>query len=741
MAGLHAYAPADARGKLSFAADDGFHGELKRRVLAYFARTGLDQRDSTRMLVKTAVLLLWFAASYALLVFAATTWWQGMLLSGSLALAMAGVGFGIQHDANHGAYSDRPGVNRVMGMTLDMLGASSYVWHFKHNISHHTYTNLAGADDDIDIGLLARLTPGQAHHRMHRWQHVYLWFLYGFLMPKWHFAYDFKNVARARIARQHFPRPQGWDLVQLVGGKAAFFTWALIVPALFHPWWLVLVGYLSTAFVLGVVLSVVFQVAHCVEEAAFPAPPPGTDRLVDAWAVHQVQTTVDFARGNRLLTWYLGGLNFQIEHHLFPRVCHVHYPRIAAIVQATCAERGIRYRAHETFTGALASHWRWLRRMGQPQPTPPAARAALGIDGNTGADARESIELLDGGAQAYPRMLAAIAQARRSVDLEVYAFAATGVGLRFVEALTQAAGRGVAVQVMIDGWGSARSGRAVAAALRRGGCAVHIYNRLLGLLVGRFGRNHRKVLLIDDQIAFVGGINIGDENVSQGARLGWADLALEIRGPQCAHLGQMIRREPRHAVESALRIYFSRRGGSRRLRRRYLKAFASARQHIRIAHGYFLPDRGVVRAIIAATRRGVQVQLLLAGRSDVPFARAATRSLHRELLAAGVHIHEWSDTILHAKVATIDGCRLLVGSFNLDPFSLANLEALVEVTDGRVVQQVEAWIEDRLTRSRPRTQVEASSRLQRWLLDRLGRTVARLADRLGRLMAGRGPRR
>ena len=357
------------------------------------------------------------------------------------------------------------------------------------------------------------------------------------------------------------------------------------------------------------------------------------------------------------------------------------------------------------------------------------------------ATAAESVLLLDGGGQAYPRMLLAIAQAKTSVHLQVYAFAPSGVGARFIEELARAASRGVVVEVQIDGWGSALGGRAVAAALHEAGCKVRIHNRLLAALIGRFGRNHRKVLIVDDEVAFVGGINIGDENVGEGVRVGWADLALEIRGPQCARLGQMIRREPHRPVNSSLRIYLCGLGGGWRLRRRYLEAFASARRRIDVAHGYFLPDRGVVRAESAAARRGVQVRLLLAGRSDVPFARAATRSLHRRLLAAGVTIHEWNGSVLHAKVATVDGRRLLVGSFNLDPFSLANLEALVEVDDTQVVEQGEAWIQDHFARSRPMTSVEASSRLRRWLLDPLGRFVVRLADACSRVIASRKRRK
>ncbi|MDH5670612.1 MAG: phospholipase D-like domain-containing protein [Myxococcales bacterium] len=374
-------------------------------------------------------------------------------------------------------------------------------------------------------------------------------------------------------------------------------------------------------------------------------------------------------------------------------------------------------------------------RIHHPEGT-PAGGGALKVEVTT-VPAKESVELLDGGNRAYPAMLSAIAHARTSVDLEVYTFAPLGVGARFVEALGNAARRGVAVRVVIDGWGSARRGRVVAKSLREVGCVVRIYHRLLALLVGRFGRNHRKLLIVDDEIAFLGGINIGDENVDKGAYLGWADLALAIRGPQCARLGAMIRREALGPVNSSLRIHLCGLGGGWRLRRRYIKMFADARSRIDIAHGYFLPDRGVVRAITSAARRGVQVRLLLAGRSDIPFARAAARSLYRRLLAAGVVIQEWNESVLHAKVATVDGHRLLLGSFNLDPFSLANLETLVEVNDHAVVQQTEAWIQEHMERSRTITSLEASSRLRRWLLDPLGRLVARLAGAISRVIVSR----
>lgn len=363
-------------------------------------------------------------------------------------------------------------------------------------------------------------------------------------------------------------------------------------------------------------------------------------------------------------------------------------------------------------------------------------RGALGMSSPRGI--AETVELLEGGTEAYPRMLQALECAQRRVHLEVYAFTPLGVGTQFIDALCRAAMRGVAVRVLIDGWGSASGGNAVVARLREMGCDARVYNRLRALFIGRFGRNHRKILLIDDEVAFLGGINIGDENVEgPDESEGWADLALEIRGPACLRLGQMIRREPWTALDSSLSIRLCGLGGGWRLRRRYVRAFAGAHSRIYIAHGYFLPDAGVVRAIVAAARRGVDVQLLLAGRSDVLLSRSVTTSLYHRLIAAGVHIHEWSASVLHAKVATIDGRHLLVGSFNLDPFSLANLEALVEVSDQAVVARGEAWIESRFARSRSITSMDADRPIRRWMLDPFGRVIARLADAIGRVIASR----
>jgi linoleoyl-CoA desaturase len=348
----------------TFEKDTGFYKALKHRIDHYFDATGLRRRDSPRMYVKTAVILLWFGTSYFLLVFAAREWWQGVVFAASLALATAGVGFSIQHDANHGSFSTRGGVNHLMGTTLDLLGASSYVWKWKHNIFHHTYTNLSGADDDINVGFFARLSPGQPHRRIHGLQQFYVWLLYGLLLIKWQFVDDFRDIARGRIADNPIPRPRRWALVEFLAGKAAFFGWALGLPMLLHPWWIVVLFYAATSFFVAVILSIVFQIAHCGDHASFPAV-PDSGQVANSWAAHEVESTVDFARRNRLLTWYLGGLNYQIEHHLFPKISHVHYPRLAPIVETTCAEFSVRYFAYDGLLRAVSSHWRWLREMGR----------------------------------------------------------------------------------------------------------------------------------------------------------------------------------------------------------------------------------------------------------------------------------------------------------------------------------------------------------------------------------------
>lgn len=363
------YRSLESGKRLTFGKNNGFQVELRRRVDEYFRSTGQPERDCPQMYVKTVILLLSFAALYVFLVFFAQAWWQALPLAILLGVVAAGIGFNIQHDGRHQAYSNSRWVNKLAGMTLDLIGGSSYTWHWQHDVFHHTYVNIQGHDPDIDIGVLGRLCPHQQRFSFHRWQHYYLWPLYGLVSIKWQLYSDFHNAIMGRIGEQQYPRPKGWELVIFLAGKAIFLTLAFGIPLFFHPIWVVLVFYAVAAIVSGMVLSIVFQLAHAVEEAGFPLPQEDTRQMDDAWAIHQVETTVDFARNSRIMCWLLGGLNFQVEHHLFPRICHIHYPAISPLVEETCREFGVKYKEHESFWAGVKSHFRWLRRMGMPEQT------------------------------------------------------------------------------------------------------------------------------------------------------------------------------------------------------------------------------------------------------------------------------------------------------------------------------------------------------------------------------------
>jgi linoleoyl-CoA desaturase len=351
--------------QVKFGKADGFMQALRTRIDVYFAETNQSKRDHPRMYLKTAVILTWLASAYVGLVFGGFTWPVCLGLAIALGVAMAAVGFNIQHDGGHGAYSKSPIVNNFMAFTLDVLGGSSFIWKRTHNIVHHSYTNVTGVDGDIDLGVLGRLSPHQPRFAYHRFQHLYLWILYGFITFKWQFRDDAMALIRGRVGETRVPRPRGWELAKLVTGKLLFFTLAFVVPLSLHSWQSVALFFFVASFAEGVLMSVVFQLAHVVEHAAFPEPEPGSMKIENSWAVHQVETTVDFARNSWLATWFTGGLNFQIEHHLFPQICHIHYPAISKIVEETSAEFGVSYHAHPTTSSAIRSHYNWLKKLGQ----------------------------------------------------------------------------------------------------------------------------------------------------------------------------------------------------------------------------------------------------------------------------------------------------------------------------------------------------------------------------------------
>ena len=330
------------------------------------------------MHAKTATILGWFALSYlALLLWGGASGWLAAALTLSVALAMAGVGFSVMHDANHGAYSRSPRVNWAWGLALDLVGASSYVWRFRHNVLHHTYPNIDGMDVAVDAGVLLRFAPTQRLRAFHRWQHVYAWPLYGLIAMKWWFVDDVVDVVRGRIGMFKLARPRGRELMAFVAGKAVFVAWSIAIPALVYRSGWVLLPFFIGALTLGIVLSTVFQLAHIMPDVEFHGTAPGGQRMATSWAEHQVRATVNFAPTNRLLGWYVGGLNYQIEHHLLPDVCHVHYPALAALVAEACRAHGVPYRTIPTLREAIAHHQGFLRALGSEGTRPSQVPAGL----------------------------------------------------------------------------------------------------------------------------------------------------------------------------------------------------------------------------------------------------------------------------------------------------------------------------------------------------------------------------
>ncbi len=330
----------------------------------YFDESGRSPFGGPRLWAKSIVIGLVMAGAWAFFMFGP----GGVLVTVACALVssfgLAGLGFCVMHDASHGAYSSRPGVNRMLARVLDLIGGSSHIWRLKHNVVHHTYPNLVGIDQDIEAGALLRLAPGQRWLFFHRFQHVYVWLLYALFGVKWVWFDDFYNIATGKIGAHRLPRPRGREWLYFLGGKAFVFTWSFVLPVIAHGWAIGLLFHLTMQVATGLTLTVVFQLAHCVEEADFPEVPTPAGSSTE-WAVHQLNTSVDFAPGSPVTTWYLGGLNYQAVHHLFPHVSHVHYPALATIVAQTCRDHGVRYRVNRSCYRALRSHLRWLREMGR----------------------------------------------------------------------------------------------------------------------------------------------------------------------------------------------------------------------------------------------------------------------------------------------------------------------------------------------------------------------------------------
>jgi len=342
-----------------------FHSEIKKRISEYFTNKGKPTTGNFKLYFKAILLVTSLLFVYTHLVFFTPPTVWAILECMLLGCIAAAIGFNVMHDGAHGSFSRYKWINSMASNFANFLGASQYMWKMKHNVIHHTYTNIHGVDDDIEARPLLRLCDEQPRYKIHKYQHFYFWAAYSFLYIYWVFVTDYKKYFTLRIGSTPLRKMTLKEHIYFWFYKLAhgFIFVALPIYVVgFTPW---LIGFLTMGLVTGFVLSIVFQLAHTVEHTDFPLPNNATGKMEDEWAIHQIKTTANFATRNKLVSWLVGGLNFQIEHHLFPKISHVHYPAISKIIKKACEDYGIKYLEYPKVRLAVASHVAYLRQLGR----------------------------------------------------------------------------------------------------------------------------------------------------------------------------------------------------------------------------------------------------------------------------------------------------------------------------------------------------------------------------------------
>ncbi|HMK04341.1 MAG TPA: acyl-CoA desaturase [Ferruginibacter sp.] len=358
--------------------NNDFYQSVKNSVEEYFTKNKIKKTGDWRLFSKTIILVVTAIAMYCLLLFVPVSGAVALLMCAVLGVALASIGFSVMHDANHGSYSTRPKLNDFLGLSLNAMGASSYFWKQKHNIIHHTYTNVDGIDDDIAKSPIIRHCESQKWVPAHKVQYLYLLPVYSLSTIFWIFIMDFTKYFSRKIFTTDAWKMSTKNHIIFWATKILYVTFYIAIPVMvwgFLPW---LAGYMVLNVVMGLFLSLVFQLAHVVENTEFEhVSLEATKHMESAWAEHQMRTTANFAMGNKVISWFVGGLNYQIEHHLFPRVSHVHYPVISKIVMEKCKEYNMPYNKYDTMSAAVASHFRVMKSLGKrPAATIQQVKAA-----------------------------------------------------------------------------------------------------------------------------------------------------------------------------------------------------------------------------------------------------------------------------------------------------------------------------------------------------------------------------
>jgi linoleoyl-CoA desaturase len=363
--------------KLTFPPDEAssFIAELRERAASHF--NGASEKGGWAVGFRAFVMLGMTFGAYALILTNRFSLLAMLGLAVVMGVGMAGIGFGVAHDALHGSYSRYPLVNKIFGLSLDICGGSSYIWKVGHNLIHHTYTNIVGVDADLDTSAALRQSPHSAYSPQHRYQHLYAIGLYSLATLNWSFLKDYKDLVQNNWGAFKEKTHRRQDIVAVLALKCIHYVWTIVVPLLVLKihWWQFLIGYVTMHITASLILGHVFQLAHVVEGISYPLP-NANGAMAEDWVAHELRTTANFSNGNALLTWYVGGLNHQIEHHLFPRVASVHYYALSKIVRSFASEHGLPYIHNRTFFGAVRSHYRLMKTLGAPVSTQARAAAA-----------------------------------------------------------------------------------------------------------------------------------------------------------------------------------------------------------------------------------------------------------------------------------------------------------------------------------------------------------------------------
>jgi linoleoyl-CoA desaturase len=346
-----------------------FLATVTQRVNQYFKSNKIERTANWHMVIKTITMFALYFGPYFLIITQTVTGGLGLLaMVVVMGVGVSGIGLSIMHDANHGSYSKKAWVNNLLGFSLNLVGGNAFNWKVQHNVLHHTYTNVHEVDEDISPRGVLRMAPTEVWRPFHRFQHLYAWFFYGLLTIVWIGFKDFGRLNRYHreglVKKQKTTAIAEWSV--LIATKI-FYLFFLFLPALLVPevsWWMPIVGFLIMHYIAGFVLAIIFQPAHVIEGTEYPLP--DTDgNLENNWAIHQLHTTTNFGRKHRAFSWFVGGLNYQVEHHLFPNICHVHYRAIAPIVEKTAKEFGLPYKSKETFMEALVAHAAIMKELGK----------------------------------------------------------------------------------------------------------------------------------------------------------------------------------------------------------------------------------------------------------------------------------------------------------------------------------------------------------------------------------------